>query len=69
MPIYTYRCTKCGKKTELLVGVTSGEGEKRCSHCGSVELEKVLSAFSVGRGSGETCSTGSCSTGTCPTCF
>jgi len=71
MPIYTYRCRKCGEKFDLLVGVTSDKTEKKCSKCGSVEVEKILSAFSVGSRSdrGESCSTGTCSTGVCPTCY
>ena len=71
MPIYTYKCDDCGNRFDLLVGVTAGETEKKCTKCGSTKIVKQLSSFSVGHaGSSESeCSTGTCSTGTCPTCF
>ena len=45
MPIYEYRCKSCGSVTEFLVGV--GEDIAiTCSHCGSVDMEKIMSAAS-----------------------
>ena len=45
MPIYEYRCKDCGSVTEFLVGV--GEDVAiSCSHCGSVDMEKVMSVAS-----------------------
>ena len=55
MPIYEYRCRKCGKISELLVGVGSYADELKCSHCGSTDLEKLMSApagFSFSQKSG-----------------
>jgi putative FmdB family regulatory protein len=50
MPIYEYRCKKCGKDFELLV---FGEGNKAsCEHCGSKSVEKKFSAFAVGNTAG-----------------
>ena len=41
MPIYEYKCKKCGKVFEILV--KNGEDEpKKCSECGG-ELQKLLS--------------------------
>ncbi|TET85379.1 MAG: zinc ribbon domain-containing protein [Desulfobacteraceae bacterium] len=45
MPIYEYRCKSCGSVTEFLVGV--GEDIAiTCSHCGSLDMEKIMSAAS-----------------------
>ena len=46
MPIYEYRCNKCGEISEILVGIGSeGEG-LTCEHCGSRDLTKILSVSS-----------------------
>ena len=67
MPIYSYSCKKCGNKFELLEGMTARKAEKKCSHCGSKQIEKTLAAFSVGAASGgNNFPAGtSCPTGTC----
>ncbi|MDO4583763.1 MAG: zinc ribbon domain-containing protein [Planctomycetia bacterium] len=41
MPIYEYRCEKCGKEFEELV---RGKEKPHCPACGSEELGKKLSA-------------------------
>ncbi len=45
MPIYEYRCTKCGHVFSRLqrVGATS-EGVT-CPQCGSTEVERMVSTF------------------------
>ena len=60
MPIYEYRCNQCGKVSEILIGVGSDENSPSCQHCGSHDLEKILSvsSFTFGdgsRASGMTC--------------
>ena len=43
MPIYEYRCRKCGAASEFLVGL--GEDEPiACTRCGSSDMERILSA-------------------------
>ena len=70
MPIFTYICKDCGQKFDLLIGVNLEKARLKCIKCDSKNIEKSLSAFSVGNaGSGDSCSTGSCPTGTCPTGF
>jgi putative FmdB family regulatory protein len=58
MPIYDYRCLKCGEISEILVR-TSHKGEIKCPLCGSQNLEKMVSASYVvrpeGRAPGTTC--------------
>lgn len=50
MPIYEYKCAKCGQVSEVLVGVVQEEGKISCSHCGSQKMEKVFpSGFAVAR--------------------
>ncbi len=57
MPIYEYQCRSCGRISEFLVGV----GKDRaitCSHCGSPDMERVMSTPSVlgeRTGPGTTC--------------
>jgi len=68
MPIYTYICQKCAHKFELLLGMTSQKPEVRCSKCGSKDVKKVFSPFSVGNPNNKSSgsSGSSCPTGTCP---
>lgn len=63
MPIFEYRCKKCGYKTEFLEK-SSGKSKHSCEKCGSTDMEKLFSGFAVGQ-SGSS-SAGSCPTGTCP---
>jgi putative FmdB family regulatory protein len=66
MPIFEYRCNKCGHRMEFLErGKT--KAKHICENCGSSDLGKLLSGFSVGKG--EKSSSGgseTCPTGTCP---
>ena len=52
MPIYEYRCEKCGEKFEKLVSSFDSAAEADCPKCGSTEVKKILSSFSA-RGSAE----------------
>jgi putative FmdB family regulatory protein len=66
MPIFEYQCNKCGHKTEFLER-RSGKHKHICEQCGSSDMHKLFSGFSVGQSSqgGDSCSTGTCPTGTC----
>lgn len=63
MPMYEYRCKKCGHVMEVLEKADAGN-RHTCSKCGSRRMEKLLSAFSVGGGGSS--SAASCPTGACP---
>lgn len=65
MPLFEYKCKKCGHVTEVLErpGSTS---RHTCQKCGSRQVEKLLSSFGVGKAAAITASSGSCPTGTCP---
>lgn len=67
MPIYEYRCSKCGEVSEVLV--LGRAARPSCAKCGSEDLAKMVSApnavgvsspKSGGSGSGGSCSSGSC---------
>jgi len=65
MPIFEYKCNKCGHKAEFLEKST-GKNKHVCEKCGSDQMQKLFSGFSVGQSSqGDSCSTGTCPTGTC----
>jgi putative FmdB family regulatory protein len=65
MPIFEYKCNKCGHKAEFLE--KSGSKDKHlCEKCGSSDMKKLFSGFSVGQGSSTSQSSDSCPTGTCP---
>ncbi len=48
MPIYEYKCIKCGSDIELLV---NSDTEIKCENCGSTELTKKFSTFGFSTGS------------------
>lgn len=49
MPVFEFQCVKCGKKCSLLVGMTAEPDEEVCPHCGSVEMNRLISRFRQGR--------------------
>jgi putative FmdB family regulatory protein len=74
MPIFEYRCKKCGAVFEELV---SGDRNKEinCQICGHTDTEKLMSVIggiSMGRNSGPSCgsqcsqTSSCCSGGVCP---
>ncbi len=62
MPIYTYKCKKCGLKFDFLHKSCEALEEVRCEACGSKEVERLLTSFSVGS------DRDSFGGGSCPTC-
>ena len=45
MPLYEYKCLKCGRNTEKIESV-SGPYLKKCPHCGG-KMESVITAPSI----------------------
>lgn len=75
MPIYEFRCSKCGNINEFILTGT-GEVEMKCSACGGEELERVLSSSNYAMGdsgssgsAGPSASTRSCGPGRSCTSF
>ena len=50
MPLYEYKCGDCGGVSELLVGVGGDAPDIACLSCGSEDLKRMISIFSVNRG-------------------
>ncbi len=46
MPIYEYRCNNCHRRVSILVR-NSSEASATCPDCGSTELNRLFSTFSV----------------------
>ena len=44
MPIYEYRCPKCGAEFELMRSFSQAQEPASCPKCGS-DSEKLISAF------------------------
>jgi putative FmdB family regulatory protein len=63
MPLYEYRCDKCGRSFELLVRSASQQNEPKCPHCGSPRVTKAISLFGVGGGGGGSALSASCGPG------
>lgn len=57
MPIFEYRCEKCGQVTEFLESY-QGRKEHICSRCGSKRMSKLLSAFGMQGSTGGSCAPG-----------
>lgn len=60
MPLFEYRCKKCGNVTTFLERIGEDK-EHHCEKCESKETEKIFSKVSQ-----ITEKKSSCSTGTCP---
>jgi putative FmdB family regulatory protein len=45
MPIYEYQCQKCGEVSEVLM--ITKDDDASCSHCGSKDLTKLMSAHNT----------------------
>ncbi len=54
MPIYEYRCEKCGRQFERIRRAQDADAEIECPFCESEDVERVLSSFAT---------TGSCAPG------
>jgi len=66
MPIFEYKCKKCGHVMEFLEK-SSSTHKHICERCKSSDMQKLFSGFSVGQaGSSTSKDSGSCPTGTCP---
>lgn len=48
MPIYEFRCPRCGHTFEELIFRQSEISELTCPKCGSQEIRQLMSAFSSG---------------------
>ncbi|HUS73089.1 MAG TPA: zinc ribbon domain-containing protein [Sedimentisphaerales bacterium] len=65
MPIYEYKCGKCGRINEFLENFSS-RSSRTCVYCGSKKLEKQFSVFAPGVKVGDSKRCHGCSDNTCP---
>ncbi|MDR3074236.1 MAG: zinc ribbon domain-containing protein [Deltaproteobacteria bacterium] len=63
MPIYEYRCKKCGNDFEDIVGANAPAPP--CPACHGEKVEKLLSKASFRTASASGCDAGSCDPGSC----
>ncbi|MBI3785456.1 MAG: zinc ribbon domain-containing protein [Deltaproteobacteria bacterium] len=47
MPIYEYRCRKCGKRFSVLTLRVSEKAEPQCDKCGSKSADRLMSRFAM----------------------
>jgi putative FmdB family regulatory protein len=61
MPIFEYKCNKCGHTTEFLEK-RGGKNKHVCRKCGTSDMQKLFSGFSVGQSNQQknVCPTGTC---------
>ena len=66
MPIFEYKCAKCGHQFEELI---FKDKKIKCPKCGSNSLEKLISNIGLVKNSDNSdyCSNGTCDVN-CPTC-
>jgi len=48
MPLYEYRCEKCGQSFEKLRRMSAADEGVECPYCESEEVERLLSSFATG---------------------
>lgn len=47
MPIYEYRCRRCGRKSEVITFRISEEVSPTCRHCASDQMDRIPSRVRV----------------------
>ena len=48
MPIYEFKCNKCGNCFEQIVFSSDDEGTFKCPACGKKDVSRLLSSFACG---------------------
>jgi len=51
MPIYEFKCKKCGKNFEQLIFSSDEEEKLACPSCGQSDTSRLMSSFSSGSSS------------------
>ncbi len=66
MPIYEYKCNKCGNSFEQIVFPSDDEKDFQCPSCGEKDICRMVSAFSCGSSGSGASLASSLSTGCSP---
>jgi putative FmdB family regulatory protein len=51
MPIYEFRCCRCGKVSSFFSRSIDTDAAPDCPQCGHAEMKRMLSGFAIGKGS------------------
>jgi len=62
MPIYEYKCTKCGKIFDAFQRIGADGSELSCPVCNTPRPEKILSSFASSGSNSDSRSNASCAT-------
>jgi putative FmdB family regulatory protein len=65
MPIFEYKCEKCGRISEFLENHGS-KAKRQCSHCGGEKLTKQFSVFAPRVKEGQSRRCHGCADHSCP---
>lgn len=76
MPVYDYKCRKCGAEFEKFLRSLAAASTVKCEKCGSSQVTKLVSCCAISAGgktesagsSKSSHSCGSCSSHSCSTC-
>jgi len=60
MPIYEFKCAKCGQEFEKIFFSSDKEEAVPCPECKSKKTRKMLSAFAGGKSGCGSCASTSC---------
>lgn len=60
MPIYEFKCTKCGQEFEKIFFSSDKEEAVPCPACKSKQTRKMMSAFAGGKSGCGSCASTSC---------
>jgi putative FmdB family regulatory protein len=66
MPIYEYKCNRCGHSFEQIVFPSDDESSFECPSCGKKDICRLISAFSCGSSESGSGLSGSVSSGCSP---
>jgi len=50
MPVYDYKCKKCGAEFEKFLRTLAAAGSVKCEKCGSAKVEKLVSCCAISSG-------------------
>jgi len=74
VPIYEFRCQKCGHRFEKLCAMGEDGKNLKCPECGTSKPNRIMSAFRAKGGGkeensgGATSGCGSCTSSNCSSC-
>ena len=66
MPLYDYKCEKCGEQFEQLLSASNKNAAVKCPKCNSTKTTRQFSSFTGTCSAGAGTGAAACPTGTCP---